>query len=129
MKLMLKDLTKKLEKIDKVDVLSCWQWSIPFIKDIVIISRLGDLFVVGNDDSIYWIAIDTGNITKIANNLRQFEQLLNEENNIDNWFLPQLVEKLMMAGKILKETEVYSYKNPPVLGGDYSIDNIEPTDI
>ena len=34
-----------------------------------------------------------------------------------------------MTGKILKETEVYSYKNPPVLGGDYSIDNIEPTDI
>ncbi|MFH5972291.1 T6SS immunity protein Tdi1 domain-containing protein, partial [Clostridium perfringens] len=38
-------------------------------------------------------------------------------------------EKLITAGKTLKENEVYSYKKLPVIGGAYSIDNIDPTDM
>ncbi len=48
---------------------------------------------------------------------------------MDNWFLPLLIEKLLIAGKTLKENEVYSYLKIPVIGGEYSVDNIEPTDI
>jgi hypothetical protein len=40
-----------------------------------------------------------------------------------------LVEQLITAGKTLKESEVYSFKQMPVIGGEYSVDNIEPTDM
>jgi hypothetical protein len=127
--LELKNLTKNIDNINTKDILSCWQWCTPEIKEIIMISCLGDLFVKGVDDAIYWIATDTGSVSKIADNLQHFKLLLNDENKIDMWLLPQLIEKLRIAGKILKENDVYSYKELPVIGGEYSVNNIEPTDM
>jgi hypothetical protein len=68
-------------------------------------------------------------LTKVADNLQQYEQYLTDENKVDNWFLPLLVEQLLNAGKTLRENEVYSFKKLPVIGGEFSVDNIEPTDM
>ncbi len=129
MSLSSKDLTKDITKIDLDDILSSWQWCMKEMKKVVLISAFGDLFLVGKDDAVYWMATDTGSIAKVADNLEQFNKLLNEEENIDNWFLPLLVEKLQTVGKILKENEVYSCIKLPVIGGEYSVGNIEPTDM
>jgi len=129
MTLTLKDLTKDIRKIDTDDVLSCWRWLLPDTKKIVTISCLGDLFVARKDNSIYWLQADCGDLTKVADNLEEYQKLLTDEDKLDNWFLPLLIEKLLDAGKILKENEVYSYLKIPVLGGEYSVDNIVPTDI
>jgi len=88
------------------------------------------MFFLGKDEGIYWLAIDSGGIlTKIAKSLQEFEELLNIYDNIDNWFLPVLVEQLNKSAICLNKNEVYSYKKLPVIGGEYKIDNIEPTDI
>lgn len=129
MTLTLNELTKNLEYVDQSEIISSWQWLIPDVKKIIILSCLGDLFVIGKDDAIYWIATDTGTVTKVATDSEHFTKLLTDENNIDNWFLPQLIDDLINSGKILMENEVYSYKNLPVLGGGYSVDNIDPTDM
>ncbi|MBA4197620.1 MAG: hypothetical protein C0459_08710 [Chitinophaga sp.] len=129
MKLTLKQLTKDITKIDTEDILSCWQWRLKNMKAIVCISVLGDIFLLGQDDAIYWLQTDNGDLTKIVDSFEQFQQSLIDEEKIDNWFLPQLIEKLITAGKTLKENEVYSYKKLPVIGGAYSIDNIDPTDM
>jgi hypothetical protein len=44
-------------------------------------------------------------------------------------FLSPLIEKLKESGKILRDNEVYSFKVMPMLGGEYSVENIEPVDI
>ena len=95
------------------------------MNEVVLISSMGDIFLSGKDNAIYWLQTDVGALTKVADNLKIFEVLLKDEDNIDNWFLPLLVEKLVIAGKILGESEVYSFKRLPVLGGDYSIENID----
>ena len=127
--LTLNDLTKDITNVDIGDILSCWQWRVADMKAVAVMSCLGDLFFVGKDNSVYWLQTDTGDLTKVADDLQQFEVYLNDEDKVDNWFLPLVVEKLVTAGKTLKENEVYSYKKSPVIGGDYSVDNIEPTDI
>jgi hypothetical protein len=129
MTLTFQDLTKDITNVDIEDILSCWQWLVADMKAVAVMSRLGDLFLVGKDDSIYWLQTDNGGLTKVADDLQQFEQYLNDEDKVDNWFLPLLVEKLIKAGKTLKENEVYSYKKSPVIGGEYSEDNIEATDM
>jgi len=93
---------------------------------VVTISNLGDLFLLGDDNAIYWLQTDSGELTKVADNLEQYQQFLADEEKIDNWFLPSLIEELMTAGKTLTENEVYSYKKLPVIGGAYSVENIEP---
>jgi hypothetical protein len=129
MTLTLEQLTKDASSVDLDDILSCWQWQLKDMQAVLTISLLGDIFLLGNDAAVYWLQTDTGQLTKVADALKQYQQFLTDEEKIDNWFLPLLVEKLLTASKALKDNEIYSYKIPPVLGGDYSVDNIEPTDM
>jgi hypothetical protein len=129
MHLPLKQLIKNIAKVDESDILSCWLWKLQHDMKIVMISNLGDLFLESKDGSIYWLLSDGEELKRIANDRNKFEKLLNKEENIDNWFLPSLVEKLLLAGIELKENEVYSTKKMAVLGGTYDVDNFLATDI
>lgn len=125
----LEDITINFQDLDLEDICSTWQWRIAEQKSLILISKLGDMFLLGKDDCIYWLQTDSGDLNKIADNLEQFEYLLGREENVDNWFLPELIKQLESAGKILGPNQIYSYKKLPVIGGEYSIDNIDPTDI
>ena len=125
----LEQLTKDITKVDIDDILSCWQWRLSEMKAVVTISRIGDIFLQGNDDAIYWLQTENGDLTKVAESLEHYQQLLCDDEIIDNWFLPLLIEQLLTAGMTLNEIEVYSYKKLPVIGGEYSVDNIEQTDM
>lgn len=128
MSFQLDDLIVNPENFDVADIFSTWQWRLHDQKGLVFISKLGDMFLLGEDDAVYWLQTDSGDLTKIAETLAHFEQLLTEDENLDNWFLPALIDKLEAAGKILKPNEVYSYRQLPVIGGEYAIENIEPAD-
>jgi hypothetical protein len=123
------EVTKDIENLDQDDILSCWRWLAPTVKSVIMVSCLGDLFLIGEDNAVYWLQTDCGKLTREAETLDEFLAFLNDEENVDNWFLPELINELVEAGKILKENEVYSYKVLPVLGGEYNVGNIEPTDI
>ena len=127
--LTLQYLSKDINKIDSADILSCWQWQTAEMRALIIVSFLGDIFFEGNDKAVYWLTTDNCNVTKVAENINAFDEMLNDENNIDKWFLPSLVQKLIEAGKVLTENQVYSYKIMPFIGGEYSIENIEPVDM
>jgi hypothetical protein len=129
MPLDFKHLIKDINKIDLEDICSDWQWGLEGQKSVALVSCIGDMFLIGKNGTINWLDTGVGQITKVAENLEEFEILLGNEHNIDNWFLPPLVEQLIEQGKILKENEVYSFKIIPALGGSYSIDNFEVTDI
>ncbi len=129
MDIELDDLTINVAPIDYNDVLSCWKWLTGDIKRIILVSVIGDLFLELEDGSVKWLNAGEGTFTKVANSVAQFQLLLQNDDNIDNWFLPLLVEKLITGGKVLKEGEIYSFRKPPVLGGEYSFDNFEQTSI
>ncbi len=129
MTLTLGQLAKDITNVDIDDIFSCWQWHLGEMKSLLTISLLGDLFLLGNDEAVYWLQTDTGVLTKIAGDLEQYHEFLTDEDKIDHWFLPLLIEKLLNSEKTLKENEVYSFKKLPAIGGDYSVDNMEPTDM
>lgn len=87
------------------------------------------MFLVGNDNAINWLDTSIEQIKKIADSLEEFKKLLDDDINVDNWFLATLVDELISNGMTLKENEVYSFKKLPALGGEYSVNNIEVTDI
>ena len=122
-------LIKDIDKVNLEDICSSWQWCLQDQKAVVLISVVGDLFLLGKDNTVNWLDTSTGKIAKVADDPEDFQQLLNNEANIENWFLASLVEQLISEGKTLKENQVYSFKKLPTLGGNYSADNLEPTDI
>jgi hypothetical protein len=129
MSIEFQQLIKDTNKIDLDDICSSWQWCLTDQKSIVFVSCVGDMFLVGNDNAINWLDTSIGQIIKVADNLEEFEQLLNDDANVDNWFLATLIEQLITNGKTLKENEVYSFKKLPALGGEYSVENLEIIDI
>lgn len=129
MAIKLKDITINFQTLDLEDIFSAWRWRIRDQKGLIFISKLGDMFLLGKDDCVYWLQTDSGDLTKIADNVEHFERLLRQEENLDNWFLPELVKELEQAGKLLGPNQVYSYKKLPAIGGEYSIDNLDATDI
>lgn len=122
-------LIKDITKVDLDDILSCWKWALTDMQSVVTVSSFGDLFLLGRDSAVYWLQTDNGQLTKVADSLQQYEKFLTDEDLVNNWFLPLLVENLLATGKTLEENEVYSYKLAPVLGGEYSVENLEPTDM
>ncbi|MHA4847902.1 T6SS immunity protein Tdi1 domain-containing protein [Flavitalea antarctica] len=129
MELSFELLHKDIQIINIDILLKYWGWKIGDVKAIAHLTALGDLFFIGRDDGIYWLQTDCGNFSKVAESLERFEECLTDQGKIAEWFLPWLVQKLILAGRTLEPTEVYSYRKPPIIGGEYTIDNIEITDI
>ncbi|MGB8193711.1 MAG: T6SS immunity protein Tdi1 domain-containing protein [Chitinophagaceae bacterium] len=129
MELTSEQLVKDISKVNVEDILSCWQWRLSGMKAVITVSCMGDVFLLGDDDAVYWLQTGWGELTKVADELQQYEQFLTQQEKIGNWFRPVLVEKLLTAGKALQESEVYSCKVPPSIGGEYSVDNIEAVDM
>ncbi|MET0244354.1 MAG: T6SS immunity protein Tdi1 domain-containing protein [Flavitalea sp.] len=123
------ELTKNIDKVNVDEILSCWQWKISEMKGVVAVSVLGDAFLVGHDQAVYWLQTDSGELLRIADTVDDFHDLIHRPEKIDEWFLPFLVESLIESGKILQPDEVYSCKIPPLFGGEYELDNIIPTDM
>src|SRR6185437_2272831 len=115
----LQNLIVEIQNVDPEDICSAWQWRLQEQKGIILISKLGDMFLFGNDDCVYWLQTDSGDLTKVADSIEHFDHLLGFDENLDYWFLPGLIERLVQAGKVLKQNEVYSYKKLPVVGGEY----------
>lgn len=129
MNLLLDDLTINISNINQSELVENWLWLISDFKQTLLISKMGDMFLLANNGRVYWLSTDDGSLTKIADSKAGFEQMLADEANIDNWFLPSLVGKLLTANKYLGKNEVYSFKEFPIIGGEYSVDNIAATDI
>jgi len=125
----LDELVINLNGINTAGLMDTWLWLIKDFKEILMISKLGDLFFIGYDDCIYWLATDMCDLSKVADNKQEFYSFLNDDEKVDNWFMPQLLKELEDACIYLGDHQVYSYKKMPVLGGEYTIDNLKPVDI
>jgi hypothetical protein len=49
--------------------------------------------------------------------------VIDEEGNAEDWLMKPLVDQLVAAGVLLQTGQCYSFLTPPVLGGDYTVQN------
>jgi hypothetical protein len=129
MTVKLSELVKDKSKIDLKDICSDWEWLVNEQKNVLLVTLFGDLFFIGSSDEVNWLDTGTGSLTRIAENVKHFEDLLEDKENFNDWFMVNFYLDLQKNHQKLKDNEVYSYKKLPILGGDYTTDNIEATDI
>jgi len=67
--------------------------------------------------------IGGGTFTKIAENRDDFAMKIKGGNNANQWLMIPLIDNLVAVGVTLSEGKCYGYRNPPVLGGDYTVEN------
>ena len=80
-------------------------------------------------DNIFLLNVGEGKLHLVANGIKEFESKLKDVDQVNKWFMIELIEELKNSGQYLNDRQVYSYRKLPVLGGDYSAGNFEATDI
>jgi hypothetical protein len=106
-------------------------WAPPLPADFTLwlVNRFGDAFVVTEDGSVHMLDVGIGTFTRLADNRSHFADLLDVEDNGNNWLLIPLVDQCRKAGMTLGPNQCYGFKIPPVLGGKYEPSNFAPTDL
>lgn len=129
MTIKLSEVVKDKTKIDLVDICSAWTWLISEQKEVLLVTVFGDLFLIGADNEINWLDTGGGTLTRVADSIKHFEELLKDNENFSDWFMTKIYVELQEKKIYLKDNEVYSYIKMPLLSGEYKSDNFKPVDI
>jgi hypothetical protein len=115
--------------IDWPDVLSGWSWLLPSQFNLWLVNRFADLFMVLCDGSVHMLDVGIGTLTRIADSRDDFGAKIDEGDNANEWLMIPLVNELVAAGISLQPGQCYGFKFPPVLGGEYTVENVGPLPI
>jgi hypothetical protein len=129
MKIDLDDLTIKLQNDISDRLTEDWTWLIGTDKKVILISAIGDMFLASDNENIFWLDVGQGKLEMVAVDKKEFEIKLTDIEQVNEWFMIDLTTQLRLSDKKLKDGQLYSYKKLPVIGGEYLVDNFEPTDI
>jgi hypothetical protein len=123
------ELTVNFQKHDADDLLRDWRWLVGDSMQLLIVSSLGDMFLADAGGRVFWLDTGAGQLQQVAGSAEEFKRLMQQRENADQWFVPQLVGDLMASGVRLAPGQCYSYKKPPILGGEIEPANFEPADL
>jgi hypothetical protein len=114
---------------DWPELLSVWAPPLPLSFTLWLVNRFGDLFVVLDDESVHMLDVGTCVLARLANDRTNFAKMIDLGNNANNWLMIPIVDRCVAAGMVLRPDQCYGYKIPPVLGGQYTVENIAPQDL
>lgn len=101
-----------------------WSWLLGVDWRPMLFSAVGDVFLQLPSGTVWWLSTATGSLEQIAESEADFVAKLSGE-QVDEWFLPGLVESLRSSGKHLLPGQCYSYTTLPVFAeGSFSVENM-----
>ncbi len=117
------------EGINWSQPLQTWNWLLPPTFTVWLVNRLADLFLVMEDGTVHMLDVGCGTLEKVADNRDHFCDLANDDEQAGQWFAIKLIDELVAAGMHLQPGQCYGFRIPPVMGGDYSIENLGPLSV
>jgi len=112
--------------IDWPVVLSGWSWLLPAEFTLWLVTRFADLFLVLPDNSVHMLDVGGGTLSQVADSRDDFCNKIDEGENANEWLMIPLVDKLIAAGVTLQPGHCYGFTIPPILGGEYTVENVGP---
>lgn len=126
----LNDLTVDFSHLDRDSLLLDREWLLGGRYLPILLSASGDAFVQNlNNGQVFWLDTGGGEFAQVAESPEEFNELLADKEFVIEHFAVQMVGDLIQSGKTLSNNQIYSLTKPWMLGGEYKIENIEPTDI
>ena len=116
-------LTKQFDRTTFEQALDSWAWLELDGKIPLLASLFGD--VIMQDPTGYWF-LDTveGSLTRTWASQQEVQAALDTADGQDQYLLGGLAVASAETGLVLAESEVYSFKVPPVLGGGFDLVNV-----
>lgn len=107
--------------------LADWTPPLPEQFSLWLINRLGEIIAVSTTQSVVYLNIGTGTCETIAPSREAFASMLEDPRNADRFLRIQLTDACRRAGLTLAKGQCYGFKVPPTLGGEYRVENLQPT--
>ena len=124
----IQNLTIPSHHLKAKDLLKEWTWLFEPRLEVVMITKLGDAFLIEpQSGEIFFLDTLDGELESIADSIEDFRQLLNDKEFVIDYFSLELLAPVIHL--TMPENTVYSFKEPPVLGGELSSDNLELFDV
>lgn len=125
MNLSFEDLLAPIDDLGEGDALECWRWLTGPDARPLLMTALGDVFVMTQDGRIFMVDTYEGTLKGAGGSYEDWKKQLNQSHNLHNWFTPNLVAELRRRNLMLGRGQCYSPKIPPVMGGAMDADNME----
>lgn len=109
--------------LDWASLLTPWAGLLAREVTVWLVNRFGDLFLVYQDGSVHMLDVAVGEAKKLADSRDDFCTKLDENNNANQWLMIPFIDELVEAGVRLRPGTCYTYRKPPTIGGDYSVEN------
>lgn len=129
MRITMNELTIDTSAVDVEGMLDAWRWLADESHRPILVSALGDVFLQVPTGAVFRLECGLGRLEEVAPDGEAFRRALTQRESVTEWFLPGLVAELLTLGPPLGPGEVYGWKTPPVLGGEFEPANFEPTDL
>ena len=130
MAITMSDLMVNFSHLDRDTLLEDWAWLIGPTKLPILVTAAGDAFVQdADDDTVHFLDVGAGQIHQVADDPEGLRSSLANKEFVVNHLAVQMVGALMQGGIKLGPGQIYSFKVPPFLGGQYALDNVEVSDI
>ena len=121
-----KDIAFQIEPSVALAVAQAWSWLVSEPWTLLVCSMVGGVFFEKRDGPVHWLDTGTGLVEEVASSRARFEETVRTSpDQVDEWFLPHVVEKLHEAGKKAGAGKCYGFVILPVFAeGKYDVDNM-----
>ena len=123
--LIFEDLLAPIDDLGEGDALESWRWLVGPGSRPLLMTALGDVFVLMASGEVCFIDTYEGTLKPAGTSYDDWKQRLKDQQNIIAWFSPGLVEAMRERGVFLSHGQCYSPIVPPVVGGDMLPENME----
>jgi hypothetical protein len=129
-RITLSDLIVGFDHLDRDHLLDDWRWLIGPSKQPILLSAIGDAFVQDETDAtIHLLDTAAGSCSRVAADEDEFRALLRDSQWVTDHLAVNVIADFLAKGMGLESGQIYSWRRPPVLGGEYGLDNVGTTDI
>ena len=108
MKITWRELAVDVSGQSSDELLPEWRWMVTASLEVRMVSSLGDAFLESPDGAVSWLDVAAAELAPIANSKDEFDQLRQLPENVEQWFMPQLVGDLLAGGSSLGAGECFS---------------------
>jgi MbtH protein len=109
------------------DLLEEWRWKVGEDATVFRVTVFGDLFLRRGDGRIYWLDIGSDRYVEAAKSVEQWADAVHAHGM--QWFHGTTLLALRARGAKLAPGQVYSWRQPPFLGGAETADNVDLIDL
>jgi hypothetical protein len=129
-RITLNEITVSIEHLDRERLLDDWRWLIGSSKQPILLSAIGDAFVQDDDDgTIHLLDTAAGTCQLVAANQAELRNLMSDSQWVTDHLAVEPVADFFANGLRLDPGQLYSWKHPPALGGEYALENAATANI